>query len=843
MWEKLAIALLMTPMLMWSSPENPENVVVRFDAHEAGAYTVRAGKRVFAGKHGPGEQIKVIPIRSFERDSGSKVADGKLEFSSNTAGVKLLSAVFSEGNEIEDGTLCFVEEAASHNGVKTLHPLNGIVTNDVYPHIYRNFPDSLPDLFARVGGVKLPLIRKNGGPNQLYIGRTAALESGKFTVSELDQIPFNGFVIQEKDGALFIAGGSIQGTAYGVYRFLEQQGLRFYAPGVASSVKTNPLLHYTPTQDAPYFEGKRVSGDWCVYGDSSGSFSLADPRSAGIDSEPLFDKTLWLDHDSSFLVPKKLYYEKHPEYYILRGDGKRIPADTTDNRLIVCQTNPGGLQTAAERALKWIEKNPQHLLYVIQQGDDGEYCVCDVCNAQRKLGWNESDLFLHWLNFIAGKVAERYPKKRLLAYAYILTQSPPSVNKVAHNVDLLYAAWPNRISTPDGFHDFDAPGNKIAREQILQWASMHNNPSMIGIYDYPAGSSLTHRGMAARLKWLARRNFRGSIWYCGQNQIFRNLFVWVQAQLNWNPLQDTRSLEDEFITNYYGAAAPVVKRIFENIYNDLERNPANNTRFPASGFFTKSRLDSLFADFEAAHKLAPEKLKQELLTDERGILENAVWSNPSDPVMRALVWKHYLTLVSTERNPPWHSVAEALWATQRVRLPRLTGSKMNDVVNEFILDFEAAVRKYSKNKTIVQIPNGIRLSPYAFTGGGMPGIYNWKCPPRDAVAVYGRMTTDWRIRANFDWSGSGTAKLTLIGQSCDKLAVPPAPIAILLNGKTIFEGVNGCIKQGWTTRSFEVPAGILKSGKNEIVIENLYHSDSRASHWFMLSDVDITRIP
>ena len=108
------------------------------------------------------------------------------------------------------------------------------------------------------------------------------------------------------DELLVIAGESIQGTAYGVYRFLETQGMKFFAPGVHSAVGKTNILNAVHAADRPFFNGKRAPGRWCVYGDESG-FALADPRNAGIDAVFPGDRTQWIDHTSAFLVPKKYY--------------------------------------------------------------------------------------------------------------------------------------------------------------------------------------------------------------------------------------------------------------------------------------------------------------------------------------------------------------------------------------------------------------------------------------------------------------------------------------------------------------------------------------------------------
>ena len=104
------------------------------------------------------------------------------------------------------------------------------------------------------------------------------------------------------------------------------------------------------------------------------------------------------------------------------------------------------------------------------------------------------------------------------------------------------------------------------------------------------------------------------------------------------------------------------------------------------------------------------------------------------------------------------------------------------------------------------------------------------------------MTELSRMQAVFSWNRRGPARLIFEGQSCDKLSVPPVPIRISINGKTLFEGKNACRKHGWTPRNIPIPEGMLKRGKNTLVFENLAKSDSRVSHWFMIAGAEIRSV-
>ncbi|MHC4873463.1 MAG: DUF4838 domain-containing protein, partial [Planctomycetota bacterium] len=477
------------------------------------------------------------------------------------------------------GSIFCGDIAMIENDGSTL-PVKAIIDRSDYPARIEKAGSILQKYLNELFSVKLPVnpAKLSGSKvSSIIVGKKAAIASGYISEKELQEQGFNGFIIKTINGSFIIAGDSIQGTIYGAYKFLEKQGLKFYDRNcfIKKPANKNGLI---PLQlsDKPFFEGKRITAPFCIYGDSSSGFSLGDPRIAGIDKEYPCDRTLWIDHTAAFLVPKKLYLKSNPEYYILRGDGKRLPADTTDVRLMLCQTNKGGIKIAVKRALAWIEKQKDRKYFVIQQGDDMEACMCKNCNARRKEGWNESDLMLNWVNSIAAGIAKKYPDKRLLCYAYVSTQLPPNKLKLAGNVQLLYAPWPNKISAPDGFHDFDSPENIIAHDEIKGWIKQCGAENL-GLYDYNSGHVLTLRGMADRVKWCAENGMKGGLWYCGTPKIFQKLFLYVHSQLNWDPHQDTTKLERDFIHAYYGKAAPAMEKIISSIYNRLD-DDKNNKR-------------------------------------------------------------------------------------------------------------------------------------------------------------------------------------------------------------------------------------------------------------------------
>ncbi|MFA6715901.1 MAG: LamG-like jellyroll fold domain-containing protein, partial [Victivallaceae bacterium] len=125
-----------------------------------------------------------------------------------------------------------------------------------------------------------------------------------------------------------------------------------------------------------------------------------------------------------------------------------------------------------------------------------------------------------------------------------------------------------------------------------------------------------------------------------------------------------------------------------------------------------------------------------------------------------------------------------------------------------------------------------------FKGAVGPKVYKYKCPPRSAIWILSRRYDNFQMRAEFKIPKAvKKAALSITGQDCDKPG--STTIRIEINGNEIFRGKNNLAKNGWSTRKFNLPDNILKSGVNEIVIENMEEAEDPFAKWFMVSAVEI----
>jgi len=550
-----------------------------------------------------------------------------------------------------------------------------------------------------------------------------------------------------------------------------------------------------------------------------------------------------------------------------------MPKDTDDFRVILCTTHPDVLRISAERTLRWIELQKDRKFFSITQGDDHTWCRCDQCLALDYEEDNHSDRMLLWVNHVAREVAKKYPDKVLTTYAYGPTTRPPVKVRPEKNVQIFYCAWPNKGSCPCGIRDFDAPENIVARTQLLGW--LKAAPGQVGLYDYNAGGRYTLYGMAWKVKWGARHGLCGFL-YCGGNKSFESLFRYIHGRLNWNPFQEVTRLKNEFIRAFYGDAAPYVRRLFDLIYDRIEYGDYDAEMgaggYPPGRFFTSDLVDKAFALFDKALEttMDNERIQRDLvqtkkyfianclrlrpgrtenLTDDqysvfaRNLREYIEWSLPTSHREKVAQAK------KRKKEPPvfsYKSLPSRIWGLTYVRVELGEDeAKLPPLVTELLENPRSVIEKHRKTYFVEQLEDGWRVPAIQFTGGRYWPKYGWKCEAKDGAIVRGTMTELSHMQAELILDADPPDRAGIVeveAQDSDKLWCAPVEIQIFVNRRKIFQGPNNFAKQGWSRRTWPLPKGTLKKGKNLIEVRNLASSDSLISHWVMISEM-LLRFP
>ena len=452
-------------------------------------------------------------------------------------------------------------------GKLDMEHLEAIVTGPEPSPLEQKAAHELSRYLKRIYGISLPVASRKSitesTSNVILLGEKAVQSARAIKHDELDKVKWDGYVIKVQKGRIALSGLRGRATLFAVAGFLEHLGARFYGRIEKIPLLKNKKIDEFVLLDKPTFEFRRIDVPWQL---KTSLEDLGDPRQAA-DPE-LFTREkgsdLWIDHTAGYLVPKRLYYDQHPEYYAMLKSGRRIPKNKfTDRRTPLCLSNPDVMKISIQRMAAWIEKQPEKRFFFITYGDTDVWCSCPKCEKLDIVPGQFAERNLYWVNGIARAMGKKYPDKVFLTLAYRGTQKPPQRLKPEPNVIVLYAPWWG-LSTMCRVHPYYSCNRSmpaaLEMEGWLKWA-----PKNLGVYDYSIGPQLKMHAYEKKLKFWAKRGYR-AFFELGSPKRFRALEKFVKAKLAWDASLDPAKLEAEFCDAYYGPAGPYVSDIIGLLY-------------------------------------------------------------------------------------------------------------------------------------------------------------------------------------------------------------------------------------------------------------------------------------
>ena len=138
----------------------------------------------------------------------------------------------------------------------------------------------------------------------------------------------------------------------------------------------------------------------------------------------------------------------------------------------------------------------------------------------------------------------------------------------------------------------------------------------------------------------------------------------------------------------------------------------------------------------------------------------------------------------------------------------------------------------------------LRLDDTGWQGGfGNPKVYGG----RTATWTYGQGTPYQSLPASFSLAVQPTGTATLTVEGMDSEDAAKTVISIEINGTEIFQGENPLpnddvpLESGtWSSATWNFDAALLRTGQNEIVIQNLAQGTFGRPPFFMLDYAEIT---
>ena len=420
-----------------------------------------------------------------------------------------------------------------------------------------------------ITGADFPIVstvKQTSQKTRIFIGQTKNTKK----MINFSKLGKDGIVIRKVGKDLILAGDRPRGTLYAVYTFLEDNiGCRWWTPD-ASFIPNKPTLSvrvkdvtYTPPFICRETFAKIVIGqnpEFAVKLKLNGHFQNIPPELGG------HYAILGWCHTFFQLLPPDKYFAEHPEWYS-EIDGKRIQYNAQ-----LCLTNEEMRKELTKNALEWIKKNPEAGIISISQNDCFRPCQCAKCRAIVEEEGSESGPVIRFVNAVAEDIEKQYPGFLVETLAYQYTRRAPAKVKPRRNVVV-------RLCSIEG--DFAKPlsdtSNTAFYKDLQDWKAI--SPQLY-MWDYIVNFDnllVPHpnwRVLGANVRLFAKSNVIGLFEQGDGFNPDANLAplkTWLMAHLMWNPNADQVKLTDEFLTGYYGPAAPQMREYITFMCDTIEK--------------------------------------------------------------------------------------------------------------------------------------------------------------------------------------------------------------------------------------------------------------------------------
>jgi hypothetical protein len=422
--------------------------------------------------------------------------------------------------------------------------------------------DELQHWLREISGAKLPVVdfgQPSKGP-RIAIGYNEIVKkiTGEEPPSDLDE----SFRYFNEGPDIYIYGGKLRGSMYGVMAFLENElGCRWYTPAVSVIPERKELsFSWFDHSEKP---GVRVRNDfyfeafdpvWAARNRVNGAMGYRE-RHGGVES-------YWAVHTFYPLMPPAEYFDKHPEYYSLI-EGKR-----TSDRAQLCLSNPDVLKIITEKIKERMHQSPEYLIYDVSQNDWYNPCQCEKCQEIVKRYGGESGLIVWFVNQVAESVEKEFPDKFIGTLAYQYTRTPPKDIRPRNNVVIRLCSIECCFA-----HDFKScPENRSFLADLEKWSALAPH---LYIWDYVVNFSHyimpypNFNVLQSNIQTFRDNNSIGIMEqaaYQGKGGEFAELRAYLLSKLLWNPECDAQKVINDFMYGYYGRSGKFIREYFDLLH-------------------------------------------------------------------------------------------------------------------------------------------------------------------------------------------------------------------------------------------------------------------------------------
>ncbi len=140
-----------------------------------------------------------------------------------------------------------------------------------------------------------------------------------------------------------------------------------------------------------------------------------------------------------------------------------------------CLSNPEVLKLAIANVEKWIDEQPDAMIYSVSQNDTDGQCQCDDCRAIiKKYGGQPSGLNIWFVNQVAEAIAKDHPDKLIDTLAYQFTEKAPTGISPRSNVRVRLC--PISVNEAHPYEQDNYPATEAFVKTLADWSKL--SPSL-----------------------------------------------------------------------------------------------------------------------------------------------------------------------------------------------------------------------------------------------------------------------------------------------------------------------------------------------------------------------------
>ena len=658
---------------------------------------------------------------------------------------------------------------------------------------------------------------------------------GAFALVKGEAAPGGWHLVVNKDG-IVLTGKDERILSPALFDYLrEGLGCAFYAPDCQKVPKDGSVkaLAAIDREAKPKYAAMTGDDRWMCM---SGGIYLPTHFSAN-DCNYFHLPNPQNDHVLNALLPMEMYFEKHPEYYMLDGFGRRVKAENP-GETNPCFSNEEAMKLMVDNFIDYAQGQSlaKHLQF--SPGDAATLCLCEKCLKFNGGRTSNTDAMIEYVNRLMPKLAKVRPDLVYHRDIYATHHYLPTHVKPVTTKNVIYGYCIGHDVLPCTLH-VNCEKNRRCLEELDAWAKLAGGPQNLGYDTYRDVRPIHH------LKQMEYLNRFG--------KSFLYMFIWkgyspatAFTTTRWNLGEDPVKLVEEFDNAYYGAGGKyvheinlLVEKFAENYKHTPEELNYRGVRhlciwggdLKSQTLLDRKTFDRIYALFDQA--LAAVK-------DDRVALYHVLKEK-----------KYYLAedLIRYNRASCGSDAELAAFAARLADLVRCArmcrGEYTNIVYGVSGRDFVTAVSgweipntgKYWADEPEVEkflakpasvfragaepIPGGWYFKPGAIKGSSLPAVYNYQCPSRLCVALARPSLKGSSATAVLPLKAKPSAPLCLAIEGLDDDKQGASLLKVEVNGRTLFEGPNTFGETEWSRMCFMIPAEYLKAGDNAIRISDV----------------------